>query len=154
MLREKKQNKTVFSKLVQISLTVAVVACTKQVVGKAGHPSNFRNSSNGQCLKIVNGIEVDNVVLTASHCTENTASGNVELDGGTKAVAMVRGWTVEDKKETLEYENGSPNDTEGPIPCLKDMDRPSRDIAVLIFPSGTSSKFWKKPKVKAPILTA
>ena len=168
MAKEKKQNKTVFSKLVQISLTVALVACTKQVVGKAGHPSSFRNSSNGQCPKIVNGIVVDNVravvklkihlqdefyectgtflgdnvVLTASHCTENTASGNVELADGTKAVAMVRGWTVEDKKEDHAAHEGSPNGKEGDIWYLKDWDRRSRDIAVLIFPSGTSS-IWR-----------
>ena len=181
MLR-KDQNKTVFSKLVQISLTVALAACTNQVVEKAGRPSGLRNSSNGQCLKIVNGIVVDkvravvslitkyqdgsegrctgtflgdNVVLTASHCTENTESGNVELADGTKAVAMVRGWTVEDKKEDQVAEE---NWLETDLSWAKYFDRKSRDIAVLIFPSGTSSS-WRNiaptpPKVGDTITIA
>jgi hypothetical protein len=178
----KDQNKTVFSKLVQISLTVALAACTNQVVEKAGRPSGLRNSSNGQCPKILNGIVVDNVravvslitkyqdgseggctgtflgdnvVLTASHCTENTATGSVELADGTKAVAMVRGWTVEDKKEDqAAEENGLGTD----LSWAKYFDRKSRDIAVLIFPSGTSSS-WRNiapnpPKVGDTITIA
>ena len=182
MLR-KDQNKTVFSKLVQISLTVALAACTNQVVEKAGRPSGLRNSSNGQCPKILNGIVVDNVravvslkitnqdgslagnctgtflgdnaVLTASHCTENTATGSVELADGTKAVAMVRGWTVEDKKEDqAAEENGLGTE----LSNAKYFDRTSRDIAVLIFPSGTSSS-WRNiapnpPKVGDTIMIA
>jgi len=181
MLR-KDQNKTVFSKLVQISLTVALVACTNQVVEKAGRPSGLRNSSNGQCPKILNGIVVDkvravvslitkyqdgseggctgtflgdNVVLTASHCTENTATGNMELADGTKAVAMVEGWTVEDKKEDqAATENGGENE----LSWAKHLNRKSRDIAVLIFPSGTSSS-WRNiaptpPKVGDTITIA
>lgn len=182
MLR-KDQNKTVFSKLVQISLTVALAACTNQVFEKAGRPSGLRNSSNGQCPKILNGIVVDNVravvnlkinnqdgseggsctgtflgdnaVLTASHCTENTATGNVELPDGTKAVAMVRGWTVEDKKEDqAATENGSGTE----LSNAQYFDRTSRDIAVLIFPSGTSSS-WRNiapnpPKVGDTIMIA
>jgi len=179
---EKKQNKTVFSKLIQISLTVALAACTNQAVEKAGRPSGLRNSSNGQCLKIVNGIVVDNVravvhlkinvqdgstsectgtflgdnaVLTASHCTENTANGSVELADGTKAVAMVRGWTVEDKKEDqAAYENEIGNE----LSYAQHLNRKSRDIAVLIFPSGTSSS-WRNiapnpPKVGDTIMIA
>ena len=181
----KEQNKIVFSKLVQISLTVALAACTNQVVEKAGRPSGLRNSSNGQCPKILNGIVVDNVravvslitkyqdgseggctgtflgdnvVLTASHCTENTATGSVELADGTKAVAMVRGWTVEDKKEDRAYHDGSPEFKDNTISFLKDSDRDSRDIAVLIFPSGTSSS-WRNiapnpPKVGDTIMIA
>ncbi|NBQ52607.1 MAG: hypothetical protein EBU49_03375 [Proteobacteria bacterium] len=183
MVKEKKQNKIVFSKLVQISLTVALAACTNQVVEKAGRPSGLRNSSNGQCLKIVNGIVVDNVravvslkitnqdgslagnctgtflgdnvVLTASHCTENTATGNMELADGTKAVAMVEGWTVEDKKEDqAATENGGENE----LSWAKHLNRKSRDIAVLIFPSGTSSS-WRNiapnpPKVGDTITIA
>jgi len=181
MLR-KDQNKTVFSKLVQISLTVALVACTNQVVEKAGRPSGLRNSSNGQCPKILNGIVVDkvravvslitkyqdgseggctgtflgdNVVLTASHCTENTATGSVELADGTKAVAMVRGWTVEDKKED---QAATENGVEFELSWAKHLNRKSRDIAVLIFPSGTSSS-WRNiaptpPKVGDTITIA
>lgn len=181
MLR-KDQNKTVFSKLVQISLTVALAACTNQVVEKAGRPSGLRNSSNGQCPKILNGIVVDNVravvhlkiklqdgstsectgtflgdnaVLTASHCTENTANGSVELADGTKAVAMVEGWTVEDKKEDqAAYENEIGTE----LSYAQYFDRKSRDIAVLIFPSGTSSS-WRNiapnpPKVGDTIMIA
>ncbi len=104
------------------------------------------SATNGFCLKVVNGIEQpdipavvmlltatrdalctgtfigDNVVLTAAHCMNSSPTGGMGLKDGTMPVRMVHGGVV--GKEAPKA-------------------RPMADLALLIFPPGTS-RSWRK----------